>query len=54
MNKAATFRLYFNESLSNLDLDNNNSKSFNTYNTALKLNTIEVHISGAPAVYTKV
>ena len=54
MNKAATFRLYFNESLSNLDLDNNSSEGFNTYNTAPKLNTIEVRISSTLAIYTKV
>ena len=54
VNKAAAFRLYFNKSLSNLDLDNSNSKGFSTCNTALKLNTIEARISSAPAIYTKV
>ena len=54
MNKAAAFRLYFNKSLSNLDLDNSSSKGFNTYNAAPKLNTIKARISSTPAIYTKV
>ena len=54
MNKTATFRLYFNKSLSNLDSDDGGGKGFSTYNAAPKPNTIEVRISGAPAIYTKV
>ena len=54
MNKIAAFRLYFNKSLSNLDLDNSSSKSFSTYNTTPKPNTIEVYISSALIIYTKV
>ena len=53
MNKAAASRLYFKESLSNLDLDNNRGKGFSTYNTTPKPTTIVVYISGALDVYTK-
>ena len=54
VNKATASKLYFKESLSNLDLNNSRGKGFSTYNTAPKPNTIEVHISGTLAVYTKV
>ena len=36
VNKATAFRVYFNKSLSNLDLDNSKSEGFSTYNTAPK------------------
>ena len=54
VNKVAAFRLYFNKSLSNLDLNNSSNKDFSTCNTAPKPNIIEARISGALAVYTKV
>ena len=54
VNKIAAFRLYFNKSLSNLDLDNSSSKGFSTYNTTPKPNIIEVYISSALIIYTKV
>ena len=53
VNKATAFRLYFKESLSDPDFDNNRGKGFSTYNTAPKLNSIAVHISGALGIYTK-
>ena len=53
-NKAAAFKLYSKESLSNPDSDNNRGEGFSTYNTALKLNTINVRISSTPDPYTKV
>ena len=52
-NKAAAFRSYFNESLSNLDLDNSGGEGFSTYNTAPKPNIIKIRISGTLATYTK-
>ena len=54
VSKAAAFRLYFNKSLSNLDLDNNSSKGSSTYDATPKLNIMEVYISGTPVIYTKV
>jgi hypothetical protein len=48
------FKLDFKESLFNLDLNNSSSKSFSTYNTAFKLNIIEVRISSALVIYIKV
>ena len=42
VNKVAAFRLYFNESLSNLDLDNSSGEGSGTCNTASKLNTSQV------------
>ena len=53
VNKAAAFRLYSNESLSNPDLDNSGGKGSGTRDAAPKPNTIEVRISGALAAYTK-
>ena len=53
MNKAAAFRLYSDESLSNPDSDNSGGKGSSTCDAAPKPNTIEAHISGASAVYTK-
>ena len=54
VNKAMASRLYSDKSLSNLDLDNSKSKSFSTYNTVSKLNSIVVYISSALGAYTKV
>ena len=54
MNKAAVFKLYFNKSLSDLDLDDSSGKGFSTYNAAPKLNIMEARISSALAAYTKV
>jgi hypothetical protein len=48
------FKLNSKESLSNLNLDDSGGKGFSTYNTASKLNIMEVHISGALVIYTKV
>ena len=53
-NKAAAFKLYSKKSLSNPDSDNNRGEGSGTYNTALKLNTINVRISSTPDLYTKV
>ena len=46
-------RLYFNKSLSNLDLDDSRGKSFSTYNTAPKPAAIAVRISSTLVAYTK-
>ena len=51
-NKAVAFKEYF-KSLSNLDLDNSEGESFNTYNAVYKPNSIQVCISGALVAYTK-
>jgi hypothetical protein len=53
-NKAKASRLYSNKSLSNPDLDNSGGEGSGTYNTALKLTIIAVHIFSAPAIYTKI
>ena len=53
-NKAAAFRSYSDESLSDPDLDDNRGKGFSTYNTASKPNTIEVCIFSALVIYIKV
>ena len=57
-NKAATFRLYAEEFLSNQffsnpDLDNSGGEDFSTYNATFKPTTIVVRISSAPDAYTK-
>jgi hypothetical protein len=44
VNKAMASKLNSKESLSNLDLNNSRSKGFSTYDTAFKLNTIEIRI----------
>ena len=36
INKAAIFKLYFNKSPFNLNLDNNRGKGSSTYNTTFK------------------
>ena len=54
VNKAVVFKLYSKLFLSNLDLDDGGGKGFNTHNTACKLNTIKVHISGALVKYIKI
>jgi hypothetical protein len=54
VNKATASKLDSEESLSNLDLDDGSGKGFSTYNAAPKLNIIEVRISSAPVIYTKV
>ena len=46
-------RLYFKESLSDLDLDNSGGKGFSTHNAAPKPNSMAVHISSALGAYTK-
>jgi hypothetical protein len=53
-NKVIASRLNSKEFLSNLDLDNNGSKGFSTYNTTPKLNIIEVRIFSTIVIYTKV
>ena len=53
-NKALASRVYSNKSFSNPDSDNSRGKSSSTCNTAFKWNTIEVYISGALVIYTKV
>ena len=53
VNKVVAFRLYSDESLSNLDSDNSGGEGFGTYNAAPKPNIIKVRISSAPAVYIK-
>jgi hypothetical protein len=52
VNKAMAFKLNSKESLSNLNLDNNSGKSFSTYNTASKLNIMEIYISGTRPLKT--
>ena len=47
-------RLYFKESLFNLDLNNSKGKGSSTYNTTFKLNTIAVYIFNTLVIYTKV
>ena len=53
VNKVVAFKLYSNKSLSDPDSDDSGSEGFSTYNAAPKPNTMEVHISGALAAYTK-
>jgi hypothetical protein len=54
VNKVKDFRLYFNKSLSNLDLDDSGGEGFSIYDTAFKLTIIVVRISGTLVIYTKV
>jgi hypothetical protein len=54
VNKAKTFRLYFNKFLFNLDLDDSGDKDFSTYNTAFKLTIMAVYISSTLVIYTKI
>ena len=53
VNKATASRLYSNESLSNLDLDDSRGKGFSTCDAAPKPNSMVVYISGALGAYTK-
>jgi hypothetical protein len=52
-NKAKASGLYFNKSLSDLDLDNSKSEGFSTCDTALKPTIMVVRIFSAPVIYTK-
>jgi hypothetical protein len=54
VNKIKAFKLYSNKSLFNPDLDNSRGEGFNIYNTALKLITIAVRISGAVVILNSV
>ena len=40
VNKVAAFKLYFKESLFNLDLNNSRGEGFSAYNITYKPNTI--------------
>ena len=52
-NKAAAFRSYSDESLSDPDSDDGGGEGSGTRDAAPKPNTMEARISGAPAAYTK-
>jgi hypothetical protein len=53
VNKAMASKLNSKEFLFSLNLDDGGGKGFSTYNTAPKLNIIEVCISSALVIYTK-
>jgi hypothetical protein len=53
-NKAMASRLYFKESLSDLNLDDNRGEGSGIRDTAPKLNIIVVRISSALVIYIKV